>query len=410
MKLPIQKSFRLLKFLNREQPAAVRAPVAVLGFLGALLATGRLTLAREVSHRCWGQNDFKLAMRRLAWYSRRSWLNIDVSQDDFFDLTEGLSDAQLLSLESFVESRKAKLEPVTYSADMAYIAARRLDNNIDASKRASNIEALRLACDDLLSQDLPPVDSLAAVSSRDGDFPIDDAKQTMADFIALFPTSRVPWFAVSGTFLGLTREKGFLPHDYDIDLGLFEDEADIPAMRQAFLESDRFVEKKYDYHKSSLVPAPADAKNPDVPYILKVIHVSGVHIDIFIHYRDTTSVPAVYWHGSSLHRWENSPFELVPHKFYDWEILGPADADRYLTENYGDWRTPVTDFNCTTDTTNLALVRHPIAVVIFLKRLMLSRNKNPAAAAKLKSSLLHGGYLVETENNTLRFSGALFGA
>ena len=409
MKLPIQKSFRLLKFLNKEQPAWMRAPIAGLAFLGAFAATGRLVLAREVAHRCWVENDFKLAMRRLAWYSRRSWLNVDVSQDDFFDLTEGLSDAQLAQLEGFVEGRKAKMMPITYAADKAYIAARRLDNNTDASKRAPNLEALRVACDTLLSQNSPPVDPSQIGPARSGDFPIDDAKQTMADFVALFPPGKIPWFAVSGTFLGLIREKGFLPHDYDIDLGLFEDQADIPAIRQAIFDSDRFVLKKYDHHQSKLVPAPANAKNPEVPYILKVIHVSGVHIDIFIHYRDAAATPEVYWHGSSLHRWENSPFDLVKYDFYEWELWGPSDPDQYLTENYGDWRTPVSDFNCTTDTANLALVRHPIAVVIFLKRLMLNWNKDPAAAAKLKSSLLRGGYVVETETNTLRFSGSLFG-
>jgi len=77
MKLPLQKSFRLLKFLNRNQPAYLRLPAAGLGYLMAFGATGRHVLAAEVADRLWRLNDFKLGARRLAWFARRSWINLD---------------------------------------------------------------------------------------------------------------------------------------------------------------------------------------------------------------------------------------------------------------------------------------------------------------------------------------------
>lgn len=408
MKLPLQKSFRLLKFLNRDQPALIRLPAAGLGYLLGFVATGHHVLAAEVAGRFWTHNDFKLGARRLAWYARRSWINLDVSQDDFFDMTEGLDDAQLSVLARFCAARGPKIPAVTAAADRVFIAARRLDNDQDPSARTAHVAVYNEAAEALLRQAVPDASAVVSKGARKGDFPVANAKQTLRDFMALFPTDQVPWFVISGTFLGLIREKGFLPHDYDIDLGLFEDQADIPAIRQAILDSDRFVLKKYDHHTSSLVPAPADPKNPEMPYILKIIHVSGVHIDLFLHYRDMEGANRVHWHGSSLHRWNNSAFDLVPYPFYDVTVLGPSDPDTYLSENYGDWRTPVTEFNCTTDTPNLDIVRHPIACAIFLKRLALNQNKSPDDAAKLKASLIAGGFLAEAADGNMRVLGDIF--
>lgn len=398
-----------MKLLNRDYGVVVRGVTAVLGFGLVLIMTGRPVLAREMAQQCWTQGDFKVAARRAAWYVRQGWLGLDIANDDFFDPTEGMNDAQLSALTGFVQARARKLPDVTVAGDMAVIAARKLNNNTDPTQRDANIAAFKAACDTLLAQ---PVDHTAKPATADaprvGDFPIENAKVTLADFGRLFPNDQMRWFVISGTFLGLIRENGFLAHDYDIDLGVFEDEIDIPKTIAAIRASDTFVLKKYDHHKSTLLAPKTPATNPDVPYILKLVHVSGIHIDLFIHYHDTTTTPGNDWHGSSLHRWNNAAFDLVPYPFYDQTVLGPANADQYLSENYGDWRTPVTDFNCTTDTPNLALVAHPIAIVIFLKRYVLARGPDPAQAAKLEAELLHNGFLIRHPDGSLAFSGALF--
>jgi len=409
MKLYLPKSFKMMKLLNHNHGVFVRGVTASLAYIMTLIATHRHVLAAELAGCFWTANDFKLGARRGAWYSRRSWLQMDVSQDDFFDPTQGMNDIQLDGFERFVIARQPHLEPIVYAADRAFVAARRLDNNSDPAQRIPNMTAFKTACDALLvyrGQTLPK--TWKPKKPRKGDFPIEGAKQALDDFVTLFPLDRMPWFLVSGTFLGLVRENGFLAHDYDIDLGVFEDEIDIRATCAAILASDRFVLKKYDYHKSNLFNTDTVSTNPDVPYILKIIHTSGIHIDLFIHYRDTSVTPAIHWHGSSLHRWENSAFEVVPYTFYDHTVLGPADADRYLTENYGDWRTPVTEFNCTTDTPNLVLVPHPIAIVIFLKRYVFNKAFDPAAADQLEAELRANGFLVDGPDGALQFSGDLF--
>jgi len=401
----------MMKLLNRDYGLPIRGGAALAGFAFVILLTGRLQLARELASQFWTRGDFKVGARRGAWYGRRSWLNIDVSADDFFDPTEGMSDTDLDALESFVAARKGRQPAVTYAGDMALIAARRLNNNAAPMARDAHIARFKAACDTLLEQPSDTTAGLAAADTpRTGDFPIENAKQTLADFAALFPLTDLRWFFISGTFLGLIRESGFLAHDYDIDLGVFEDEIDIPATIAKIAASDTFVLKKYDHHTSTLFQPKTPSTNPDIPYILKIVHTTGIHIDLFIHYHDTSTDPATDWHGSSLHRWDNSAFDLVSYAFYDMSVLGPADADRYLTENYGDWRTPVTEFNCTTDTPNLALVPHPIAIVLFLKRYVLARGADPKQAQKLEAELLHNGFLERAEDGRLTFSGVLFAA
>ena len=80
---------------------------------------------------------------------------------------------------------------------------------------------------------------------------------------------------------------------------------------------------------------------------------------------------------------------------------GPADADRYLTENYGDWRTPVTEFNCTTGTPNLVISRTFRSVALFLTRLAHFAHGDPGEYAKLRATLVADGMLRD-EDGVLR--------
>lgn len=408
LNLNLPKSFKMMKLLNHHHGWGMRSIAAASAYVLAMVTTRQHRLAKALSRCFWLTNDFKAGARLGAWYARRSWLQLDVSKDDFFDPTDKMIDLELDALAYFIETRKASLDPIDYMSDIAFIAARRLDNHANPKQLTNNIHALKVACDALLVCDVPASQQASQpTKNRTGDFPIDDAKQALSDFITLFPLTDLKWFFVSGTFLGLIRDQGFLPHDYDIDLGVFESDIDIEATCEALHASKQFVLKKYDHHRSQLFTPDTVSTNPDIPYILKIIHASGVHIDLFIHYKDQRTTPATYWHGSSLHRWENSAFELVSYPFYTYNVFGPADADTYLTENYGDWRTPVTEFNCTTDTPNLALVPHPIAVVIFIKRYVYAKADNAQAAAHLQEELIANKFLV-LDAAKLSFSGDLF--
>jgi hypothetical protein len=128
-----------------------------------------------------------------------------------------------------------------------------------------------------------------------------------------------------------------------------------------------------------------------------------VHVDVFIHHREGP----VIWHASSLFRWDNAAFDLVRYDLAGTVVLGPGDADRYLTENYGKWRIPVTQFNSAVDTTNQHLVRNPLSVAIFLRRIWLIAAERPAQAKTLLALLRRGGF-IRGEGEGERFDGRVF--
>ena len=402
MKLPIRKGFRTLTFLYGNHGAFMRALVGGVSCLGVLLATGRLALASEAATRCWRHDDFELSLRRCSWYLRRSWLNINVSQDDLFDPTPQLNAEQLDAQETFLNARQHQVDPLMFAAEKALFAARRLDLNPTNTAALDHFET---ACNAVLSVPNTTSNAPSVVkATHKRKFPIQNAKAAFNDFMALFPPKQLPWFVMSGTFLGLIREKGFIQHDYDIDVGVFADQIESDAIEKTIGQSDRFVLKQFERQTSGFGAATAEG----TPYLMKLVHVSGVRIDLFFHHLDTSKTPTICWHGSSLHRWENTEFALAPYQFYDWPVLGPKDADRYLTEKSGDWRTPVTEFNCSTDTPNLALVANPVTVAIFLRRFALQRHSDPASTQKLKATLIEQGFLHETTSGQFTFSGAVF--
>ena len=89
----------------------------------------------------------------------------------------------------------------------------------------------------------------------------------------------------------------------------------------------------------------------DQDYVLKLKHNSGVSVDVFFHWIDNGKL----LHGSSYLYWSNTPFEFMHLPFYGSEYRVPEDSDTYLSENYGDWKTPVSNFNILYDTPNVML-------------------------------------------------------
>ncbi|EHQ53058.1 hypothetical protein ECTPHS_10234 [Ectothiorhodospira sp. PHS-1] len=152
----------------------------------------------------------------------------------------------------------------------------------------------------------------------------------------------IDFFLVSGTLLGCVREGGILGHDSDIDVGVMPD-ISMQALQAAVAASPRFK--------------PQETRSDNTLYL---IHPNGVKIDVFRHYEEDGRL----YHGGIKCRWWNTPFTLVTRTFLGEEYLIPNDADTYLTENYGDWRTPVTAFETFLDTPNLE-VTEPAGMALY---------------------------------------------
>ncbi len=393
----LSKSYGLLNFLNRSHGPAFRHGVGAAAWAGTLAVTGRPAVAGIV-RRQFLADETKYAFRLAGWVLRRGWPTLETVTDDFFDFTQGAGPADLDAFEAFITGRRDVLPEHLWRADDLFVRAARLHAQLDAGARdvGDLVDDFRRRADELL----PLVSAAHGIRStstiqRTGDFSVDDARTALADLADVLPVAKWPWYVISGTFLGIVRENGFLAHDYDVDVGITADAGHpevLDAMIRTLEASPSFVVKKVDEAQSIVATAHGRYEVRRALALVKLIHENGINVDVFVHHREGD----VLWHGSSIHQWENSVFDLAEYELEGVGVLGPADADRYLTENYGDWRTPVTEFNCTTGTPNLVITRSFRSVALFLTRLAHLAHGDPVEYAKLRATLVADGLLRTT--------------
>jgi tetratricopeptide (TPR) repeat protein len=144
------------------------------------------------------------------------------------------------------------------------------------------------------------------------------------DVIATLDRAGVPFFFAAGTALGFVREGGPLSADNDIDVGILDEDWDRQALVDLFARDPKF---DLDLH-------PLSKK-------VCVRHRGESPIDLFRFYREGGKM----WHDGVFVRWHNTPFRVVRREIRGLSVPIPEDADTYLTENYGDWRTPNSAFD-----------------------------------------------------------------
>ena len=70
----------------------------------------------------------------------------------------------------------------------------------------------------------------------------------LKDIYQLFKINKIEWFPISGTFLGFIREKSFLGHDLDIDIGLLDNNS-FNKLKNILKKNNIFKISKIDYQK-----------------------------------------------------------------------------------------------------------------------------------------------------------------
>jgi hypothetical protein len=387
------------RFLNTRHIWPVRVVVGAGAAAVTLLATGQGTLAAEMFRRIHHEDHFRKALRRLSFYLRRSWLRINLSRDPMFVFCSDLDLSELRAMRRFLERRRAAHPPGLIDSDLSYVSA--MAALVDT--RPASLAQFAQDTDRMLAaiRQTPARDPVPApIAPR---FDTDQAAMALADFADCMGRAGVEWFVLSGTLLGIVREGGFLPHDDDIDAGIMAETTDISRMIAALQADPRFHCNDLEHLTSFEADENGHIQKVVRPVFLKAGHRGGVHVDVFIHHREGP----VIWHASSLFRWDNAAFDLVRYDLAGTVVLGPGDADRYLTENYGKWRIPVTQFNSAVDTTNQHLVRNPLSVAIFLRRIWLIAAERPAQAKTLLALLRRGGF-IRGEGEGERFDGRVF--
>ncbi|MEP5760205.1 MAG: hypothetical protein ABJ327_13030, partial [Litoreibacter sp.] len=398
----LQRLTSVARFLNVKHNVIIRFVIGSLLFIFTLVCTQDVILAREVFRRAFQRDEFKTAFRRASYYARRSWLNLNVSQDLVFVFCNEMDMSELTALTKFLERRRGSMASGLYASDLSYISALRVIQTVNTSRYETELSTYSARVNEVLHAiEGAPFEGTAPMEEKPKDtFDLKNAELAIKDFATLMARNQYQWFILSGTLLGAVREGGFLKHDYDIDVGVFADACSITQMMAKLTQSDNFSCGTLDNQTIFNKGGDGKISVSKVPVFLKVVHTGGIHIDIFVHH---TEGP-ITWHASSLFRWENSNFELSDYDLAGLTLKGPKDYDRYLTENYGNWRVPKTEFQSSVDTTNQRVVANPLSIAIFLRRIWLSKRHNPLGATALERALVDANFLMPGPDDALVFN------
>lgn len=146
---------------------------------------------------------------------------------------------------------------------------------------------------------------------------------------------KVPYFLSNGTLLGCIRDGDLIPHDSDIDLGVFIEDYK-PEILDAFLAKGFVIHGIFGTIENG--------------YELSLRR--KVKLDIFFYYKeDDKRVMSVFSGGQIKYVYPD--FKTIPWTFLGEPVHIPEKYEAYLTAQYGDWKTPVEVWNYAKDPHNL---------------------------------------------------------
>lgn len=176
------------------------------------------------------------------------------------------------------------------------------------------------------------------------------AAKALSDLGLVLSKANIQMFLVSGTFLGCIREGRILPHDKDLDVGVWSD-VSLDRLMGVLRGSGLF----FIHEQRS-------------PHVVRIRHCNEIPIDVFYHYHEDGSV----WHGGIKAKWYNDNFDLRYYDFLGKRYLAPVNYDKYLTENYGDWRVSEKNFDSAIDTPNAVIASKDEMIVHIVGKLASS--------------------------------------
>lgn len=165
------------------------------------------------------------------------------------------------------------------------------------------------------------------------------AEVMLRDTVAILEKNNIPYWLDAGTLLGIIRDNELIPWDYDIDISVSSDYAEwVIALKNQFLPKYRLVSR-------ILKPGRLPGKYRACKVKLTLDKLTffnkkeGLHCDIFFKYK----VDNFYcWIDSNTTKRVDARFhdtlDTVSWKGKTYSI--PSDVEGYLTQRYGEWRTP----------------------------------------------------------------------
>lgn len=165
-----------------------------------------------------------------------------------------------------------------------------------------------------------------------------NAEKLLVDVTSTLQHMNLTNFLVDGTLLGAVREKEFIDHDEDIDVGTFAEEWN-PELVGKFVS-----------YCLSLGIIPAHMFGEPTKYFEIALKRDGVKCDLFFYRKDGDKrIFHAFLNGG-----RTLPDDVITYEYpaelfdklsivtlRDIPFLAPANAEAVLEAKYGDWRTPV---------------------------------------------------------------------
>lgn len=182
------------------------------------------------------------------------------------------------------------------------------------------------------------------------------AQKVLFDTARFLDRNKIVYHLEGGTLLGLVRDKELLPWDHDIDISLLK------------IDADRLVKKRWHFLLMGYRVTTKKSKRDFGPIqknAIKIIKIKRllpsmikwfvpaankyfVVLDVFVKSSDDKFA---YWEAKDkvmkvskryYESWES--IEYLGH-----ELKVPNHYKDYLTEKYGDWKTPIREWDCGKD-------------------------------------------------------------
>lgn len=178
---------------------------------------------------------------------------------------------------------------------------------------------------------------------------LEEAEKLLLDITTIFKSVNINYWLEGGTLLGIRREGRLLPWDNDLDISMHSQELDKldvllkTLKKKGFRVRLRYFEKDTDPFKKGDLRM-IKIRNKKFFGLLK----GNVCLDVFVKY---TKEDKTYWEIAD--KVKNVPaeyyasFDTITFKGKEYTV--PKLTDEYLTYRYGDWQTPVKDWDTSKD-------------------------------------------------------------
>jgi hypothetical protein len=178
-----------------------------------------------------------------------------------------------------------------------------------------------------------------------------NAKNVLEEGCEVLKGLGLNYWLSAGTALGLYRDKGFIPHDTDIDIGICFNESFVNKNQGIIGDIIKnFYGKGFELLRAM--------SYVDFPSQLAFINKEGIPLDIYFFYDiGHDNVVLNYNEEGILWKLKSMVNDMDTITFEGKEYPVPTPIEDYLTHRYGKWQTPKTAKDIWTNDVAKALVK-----------------------------------------------------